>query len=240
MVKFSKINAKLEGQGILTFKLPAGHSCPGAKECRTFADPDTGVITDGVGQKYRCYMALMEAAFKTVRTRAWDNYNTLVEARTTEKMVELLALALPRGWRGVRIHDDGDFFNLAYFRAWLAFARVNPRLLFYAYTKSLPFWVVEMQLGNIPDNLVLTASYGGRYDHLIAQHDLRNCRVVNHPDEAEALGLTIDHDDSLARNARVKSFALLLHGHGQKKGSEASAALKRMRDEGIEYSYSSK
>ena len=239
MLKFSKINAKLEGQGILTFKLPAGYSCPGAKDCRTFVDPDLGTVRDAPGQKYRCYMATLEALRPLMRELAWNNFNELTAARTTVRMVELLTEAMPKGWRGVRIHDDGDFFNLDYFRAWTMFARLNPHLFFYAYTKSLPFWVLEMQRGEIPDNVTLVASRGGKYDHLIDRHNLRECVVVFHPDQAAALGLEIDHDDSLARNPAVHKFCLLIHGTGP-KGSEHAAALTRMRKEGVLFSYGAK
>lgn len=238
MVKFSKENAKLQGQGILTFKLPAGHSCPGAKDCRTFADPDTGTITDGPHQKFRCYAASLEAVYTSVRELSWHNFDTLSAAGTTERMVEELVTSMPKGWRGVRIHDAGDFFNIHYFRAWMAVAQVNPHMFFYAYTKSLPFWVAEMQKGNIPRNMVLTASRGGRHDRLIDLHALREAVVVYHPDEAKCLGLEIDHTDALARDPKVLKFALLIHGTGP-KGSEHAAALKVLRKDKIGYSYSS-
>ena len=87
--------------------------------------------------------------------------------------------------------------------------------------------------------MVLTASRGGEEDHLIDKHNLREAIVVMHPDEAKALGLELDHDDSLARDPSVTKFALLIHGT-QPTGSDASDALKRMRKEGIKFSYSSK
>ena len=57
----------------------------------------------------------------------------------------------------------------------------------------------------ILDNLILTASYGGRDDHLIGMIDglhgenLRSAKVVFSEAEAEMLGLEIDHDDSTRR-----------------------------------------
>ena len=44
----------------------------------------------------------------------------------------------------VRVHDSGDFFSQEYFDAWLEVARGRPRTRFYAYTKSLPFWVARL------------------------------------------------------------------------------------------------
>jgi hypothetical protein len=59
--------------------------------------------------------------------------------------------------------------------------------------------------------------------------------VVFHPDEADALGLEIDHDDTHAAIGS-DSFALLIHGT-QPKGSDASAAIKQLKAEQIRYSY---
>jgi hypothetical protein len=236
-LKFSKENAKLQGQGILTFNLPAGFSCPGARECKAFADPDTGTITDGPCQRHRCYMATLECAYPNLRRLVWHNFNLLTLARETDKQSELLEMSFPRaGWRGVRIHTDGDFFSLAYFRAWMGMAERHPGLFFYAYTKSLNFWVSEEQMGRIPTNMTLTASRGGKYDKMIDQHGLREAIVVHHPDDAERMHLEIDHDDKLAQNPRVKRFALLLHGMGP-KGSKHAAALKKMREQNIQFSY---
>ena len=67
---------------------------------------------------------------------------------------------------------------------------------------------------------------------------LKTAKVVMHPDEAAALGLEIDHDESHAINAGP-SFALLIHGT-QPKGSEAAEAKKRLDREGIKYAYTAK
>ena len=51
--------------------------------------------------------------------------------------------------------------------------------------------------GNV-GNFILTASYGGTHDSIIKEYGLRYARVVFTTDEAHALGLSIDHDDSHA------------------------------------------
>jgi hypothetical protein len=90
----------------------------------------------------------------------------------------------------------------------------------------------------ILDNFVLTASYGGRADHMISELGLRSTTVVYSEAEAEKLGLEIDHDDSHAArpSLRNQDFALLIHGT-QPKGSEAATALKALKGKG---SYSRK
>ena len=70
-LKFSTGNAKLGKR--LIFSLPAGYSCPSAGHCKTFADRDTGKITDlpqegqAIGLEYRCFAAMSEARSKNCR-----------------------------------------------------------------------------------------------------------------------------------------------------------------------------
>lgn len=234
-------NSKLAGQGIATFALPSGFTCPGAMDCQTFVDllPDgSNKVRDGKHQEHRCYAASMEAAFPSVRASTRRNMEMLKKAKTVEGMAALIELTLAqkkwRNWRKIRVHTHGDFFNENYFMAWMEAARRDPTRFFYAYTKSLPYWVKFMAL--IPTNFVLTASRGGRFDHLIDEHGLRESVVVYHPDEAKKLRIKIDHDDSLARNPKVKKFGLLIHGT-QPAGSKAQAAKKRLEQEGVEFSY---
>jgi hypothetical protein len=84
----------------------------------------------------------------------------------------------------------------------------------------------------------MTASRGGRLDHLIDQHNLREAKVVFSEAEAEALGYDIDHDDSHAAipSLRDQSFALLIHGQ-QPAGSDASAAIKELKKNNVKFSY---
>ena len=147
-------------------------------------------------------------------------------------MVKLINDSLPENAGIVRIHVAGDFFNEEYMHAWYSVALNNPRTLFYAYTKSLRYW---LNIREFPElwNFVLTASYGGTHDHLIEEFNLRSAKVVFSEAEAEELGLAIDHDDSHAAKPTLRddSFALLLHGT-QPKGSAASVALKQLKGQG--------
>jgi hypothetical protein len=148
---------------------------------------------------------------------------------------------LPKKAGVIRIHVAGDFFNFKYFLAWCKVARMNPNVLFYAYTKSLKFWIQADAKNLIPDNLVLTASRGGRLDDLIESYNLRETIVVHSEQEAWDKGLEIDHDDSHAANpnSRDKDFALLIHGT-QAKGSTAAEALKILKRNKVKHSYSRK
>ena len=234
-LSFGFDNAKLTGQGIATFSLPAGYSCPRAKECLSRASRKTGKIIDGPNTKIRCFAATMELRAKSLRQSVDRNLRILKQAATVEEKSDLIYDAMPRrGWRTIRMHVNGDFFDESYFLAWMDVARREPDRFFYGYTKSLDFWVNNMAA--IPDNVLLTASWGGTLDHLIEPNNLRSALIVQHPKVAELMGLEVDHDDSLARNRDVHKFALLMHGT-QPKGTEAAANLTVMRREKVPFSY---
>tara|TARA_R110002020_G_scaffold322026_2_gene537889 strand:- start:2206 stop:2787 length:582 start_codon:yes stop_codon:yes gene_type:complete len=189
---------------------------------------------DGKHAIHRCFSASNEASFPSVYETRDYNYNLLRACKSEDEMVFLIQCSLPDSYSPFRIHVGGDFFNQRYFNAWVRVAREDKfQRIFYGYTKSLRYWI-ECPY-DIPDNLSLTASEGGREDFLIRKHNLKSAIVVNHPDEAAKLGLEIDHNDSLAIKSK-QSFALLLHGT-QKAGTESSQALSRMRKEGIKFSY---
>ena len=78
-----------------------------------------------------------------------------------------------------------------------------------------------------PENLVFTASRGGKYDNMIDSMKWKEALVVYSEKEAEQKGLKIDHDDTHAAFGK-KDFALLIHGT-QPKGSNASEALSLLK-----------
>lgn len=244
LLKFGKNNAKLKS-GVVTFSLPAGWSCPGAKSCKAIADRLTGKISDGEELEYRCFAASDEARLPTVRKARWHNYDLLIKARTEENMLGLLLNSIPAGQHVFRIHVSGDFFSRAYLRAWLGVMAQTPGSRYYAYTKSLKLVMDHLSTaGTWAENFQLVASRGGKHDSLIpaakAAFDSIGLRlgtsvVLGHPEEAAALGLTVDHDDSHAMSG--DDFSLLLHGT-QPKGSSASEAIKRLKSEGVKFSYS--
>ena len=256
MVKFSKANAKiealkqveslqkyLEGKKVYSFDLLSGFSCPFAKECLSKATENSEgkrTIKDGPDTKFRCFSASQEVQYTNLYNLRKNNLDNLRGLDTLELVKEILA-AMPKDLGVCRIHVAGDFFNEKYFLAWLAIAQLFPTKLFYAYTKSLKYWVNNRELVDSLPNFILTASYGGRDDAMIAEHSLRASKVVFSASEAESLGLTIDHDDSHAADPELKKqdFALLIHGT-QPKGSEASEALQLLRKNKVKHSYSRK
>lgn len=225
-LKFAKGNAKLENDTAI-LSLPAGHTCPFAKECFSKSDRVTGKITDGMQSKYRCYAASAENLFETTRISRWRNYETLKNCKTIPKMVGMIYGSLPRkGIKLVRVHASGDFFSQTYFDAWLKIASAKPNLIFYAYTKALPYWIARKN--RIPANFKLVASRGGKFDNMIKTYKLRNVRVVFSEAQASKFWkLKLDHDDKLAWQGD-ENFALLLHGT-QPAGTKAAKALYKLR-----------
>ena len=254
MLKFSKANAKTQAlandaelaeyltdnRKIYSLDLLSGWSCPHAKDCLSKAivqDNGKRKIKDGKDTQFRCFSASQEVQYTNVYNLRRHNFELLRNAHHTD-MVKIINDSLPPNAGIVRIHVAGDFFSREYMQAWYTVAMLNPSVLFYAYTKSLRFWVGGVTEMPTLHNFVLTASYGGRDDHMIDEFNLRSAKVVFSEAEAEELGLAIDHDDSHAAKPSLRddSFALLIHGT-QPAGSEASTALKKLKGKG---SYSRK
>ena len=245
-LKFSPMgnNAKLRqlvestfGKGYkgYSFSLPSGHSCPFAKDCLSKSDRITGKITDGKDTLFRCFSAMDEARSSNARAQRWHNFDIL-RKMSFEEMVTEIDTSIPDDMGICRVHVGGDMFNEKYFLAWLEVARRHSEVIFYAYTKSIQYWVSN--LDRIPENFSLNASRGSRVDGLIDEHDLKVAEVVYSLDEAIAKGLEIDHDESHAIKNNG-SFALLIHGT-QPSGSKASEAIKELKRQNVKFSYSRK
>lgn len=219
---FSNGNAKLKRDTAI-LSLPAGFTCPFAKNCRSCANRQTGKITDGPHAKIRCYAVTAECLFKNIRESRWRNFESLKAAKTVLGMANLIEQSLlpKRNIKLVRFGQSGDFYSQDYFDAWLLVARCHPEWIVYGYTKALPYWV--RRLGDIPSNLKLVASRGGTHDYMIEMFGLRSARVVFSEREARRKWhLPIDHDDTHVWKYD-KDFAILLHGT-QPAGSKAGKA----------------
>lgn len=242
MLSFGHKNAKL-GKNVLTFSLPAGYSCPGAKDCLSRANRKTGKITDGPETQFRCFSASAEALYPNVRQSRWSNFEQLKRLKTADEMARLIEASLKENAKLVRCHVSGDFYSQEYLDAWLIVAYHRPKTKFYFYTKSLDFWVNRINLiGNgfrrgLLHNVIPTASYGGKFDSLISEYSLRSAKVVYSKRDAKALRLKIDHTDKLAMK-HGNDFALLLHGV-QPGGTPAAKALSALKAEG-EFGYGKK
>lgn len=187
------------------FNLPAGYSCPWARDCLLKADRRSGKMVKGPHNVFRCYAAVAER-FPAVRANRWHNFDALRKCKTAAELTQLLLISLPANATRVRIHGSGDFYNQNYFDAWLAVARARPHVLFWSFTKSVQLWI--NRLSDIPANLILQASRGGLQDQLIDAYRLKSATVFPTLAAAQASGLPIDTDDTYA-SSNQGSFALV-------------------------------
>jgi hypothetical protein len=235
-------NLPMEVTGIASWSLPAGYSCPEAQAClaKVIVTPEgKAKLIDGEDALFRCFEATMEAMRPSIRINNAENFAAVLACNNDiEAMADVLEAAINKGAPRLanlfRIHIGGDFYSANYLRAWFLVARRFPMMHFFAYTKSIRHLVSVGYFPNsgrneAPSNINIVASYGGRNDALIGEYGMRSAQVVYSEAEAEALGLMIDHDDSLAAFG-TESFALLIHGT-QAKGTDASEALKLINRE---------
>lgn len=236
---------------IYSLDMLSGYSCPYALECfsRAVSHDSNGnplklsdvpnggklqlKIVDGPKTKFRCFSASQENQYPNTFLARKHNFDLMKNQSNSLTMFQELDRSMPKNLGVCRIHVGGDMFNRHYMLAWGMLAEKHNDRLFYAYTKSLEFWIkFRDYIDNLP-NLVFTASYGGKFDHLIEPEGLRSAKVVFSKKQAKGLGLEIDHDDSHAADPskKNKSFALLIHGT-QPAGSDASEALKQLKGEG--------
>ena len=191
-MKFIK-NTKYYDGVVYEWNLPTGHTCPFALECLVKVDKETGKF-ENKSNDYRCYAASAER-FPAVRNHRWKNYDYVSNGNKP---------ILPKDCKSVRIHSSGDFFNQKYFDMWVEIAKENPNGEFWAYTKSLKYWV--NRINDIPDNFVLTASRGGRNDELIEKYNLKNVTIIKKRGNVD-LSL-IDVNDNLARKKHLNFYLL--------------------------------
>lgn len=225
---FSTGNAKLNGNTLI-FNLPAGKTCPGANICKSMAVQTASgrKIFDFKSTEFRCFAASSEVQYDGVFANRAENWLEVKYHLHNGNLAEYLNTELHKNLKKkhtrVRIHESGDFFSREYLMAWILVAQTNPNLDFYCYSKSLEFF-----LGlTLPENFYLTASYGGKFDHLIDEDCFpRYAKVVNSIEDANTLGLPVDVDE---RHCFTPGpFAILLHGT-QPKGSEAGKAARANR-----------
>jgi len=217
---------------ISSFSLPAGYSCPAAKDCQAFFNPKTRKILDGKNQKYRCYAASDER-YEAVRNKVWHNFDLLKPIRNDKQaMFNLLNDSIKANkhtFRSqiIRLSVHGDLFTYEYLEAWIKIAKLYPKKIIYGYTKSLHFLKKYIdENGSLPANFRMVASQGGKYDHLL-KHFKRVANVVFN--ESDAI-YPIDSDERYALNETPQPFSLLIHGN-QKAGSDAMQAIIKIRKE---------
>jgi len=146
--------------GITAYKSMTGKLiCPFAKDCVKFCYAQKGAYS------WSNVKPAFEKRYELTKT---DNFINLMNSEIKRKKVDFL-----------RIHDSGDFYSKSYIQKWFTIANDNPKVKFYAYTKSF----ILFQGLTIPNNLDIIFSEGGKHDKLINTKIDRHARIFNNKQE---------------------------------------------------------
>jgi len=191
--KTSKLNNKrVFNFGIIANKSLEGKStCPFAKGC--------------LGADYKCYAQKGAYAWPKVKQAynnrylltKQDNFINLMNEAIQKKKVDIL-----------RLHDSGDFYSIDYLNKWVEIANANKEVIFYAYTKSIPFFKKNL---DIPTNLKIIFSEGSKKDNLINTSKDRHAKVFKDINSLLSAGYINASDNDLNAITDNKKVGLLLH-----------------------------
>ena len=157
MKKTSKENnTKIFNFSIPAYKTKAGKiTCPFAKECIKYCYAQKGNYT-----RFPMIQQLMEKKYELSKT---ENFINLMNKEIKKKKAKY-----------IRIHDSGDFYSVKYLNKWIQIAKDNKSVIFYAYTKSIKFFINGLKL---PKNLKIIFSEGSKTDNLINVNKHRHARI---------------------------------------------------------------
>lgn len=186
------------GSSLRMFGLPAYRArsgkliCRGAKEC-----------VHGCYARQGWYKQILAAGAARERNLALALSRRFVPTMHAE-------IQRSKVLRFVRLHDSGDFYSDHYFNSWLRIVRDNPQVTFFAYTKVVPL----MRWRGLPANLLLVASEGGKWDHLIDRAGDAVLRVFPLAEAMAGTGfVNITKGDDLACLQKgVRHLGAIYHG----------------------------
>jgi hypothetical protein len=211
---------RFESGSVGVFDLPAGYTCPAAKDCLTRAErnPERDcweVVDYG---KFRCYAASQEALYPSVRKLRWKNYNDIMNSRNL--IADLCTMVEFSPHKYIRLHSSGDFFNMRYYKAWLQVAEKFPNRIFYGYTKV--DWLLDEEWRT--DNFRFNLSLGGLNDNKFLNQSWLPVTGVAIDPKAEYPHPLITGALTEIAVLERKSFYIPIHGT-QPAGSRESKAV---------------
>jgi len=191
---------------VLGFGIPADHNfvhagvqmntCPKALACKAVCYAKQGrYVMDNVvkARKHNLRMSLRPTF---VRHMIADLNQMVVRSKVCRKPYNV-----------VRLHDSGDFYSQEYLNAWATIAATFPHVIFYAYTKSL-----HLSFDNVPANLRITQSVGGRHDNLVQLGSSHSRIFSSHAARKRAGYIDGNLSDIPAIQGKVK-IGLVYHGN---------------------------
>ena len=191
MKKTSKENnAKIFNFSIPAYKTKSGKiTCPFAKECVKYCYAQKGNYT-----RFPKIGELMEEKYKISKT------NTFIPLMNEEIRKKKAT--------HVRIHDSGDFYSIAYLNKWISIANDNKDIIFYAYTKSIKFFINGLKL---PKNMKVIFSEGSKNDNLINTAKDRHARIFKSKELLAAAGYIDASNNDLKAITGNKKVGLVYH-----------------------------
>jgi hypothetical protein len=188
-----------------SFGLQAVKTCPGAGDCKS-----------------DCFALAGNYVFKNVKAKQQERFlasklSNFVDVITTE--IRSLNVG------AVRIHDSGDYYSRKYLAKWIDIANKNPDVILYSYTKSINFFKSDYNTWaiDIPKNMIVTFSYGGRYDKLI------NPKTDKHALVFQSLEQLLEYNyknnsvtDDLAYDKETIRVGLIAKNYRKKIGFEST------------------
>jgi len=201
-------NGKLKADGIASFNIPPVSTCPARGACQKFCYATQGQQWMASGYKRRVagFKATLDTDFVTVMT-----------AELISERVKTL-----------RIHDSGDFYSPEYLLKWAEIARRLPNVQFYAYTKQVI--LLKRLASQLPENLKLIQSLGGKLDHLI-DRSLPHARIFATLDELQSAGYAdASESDKPAATRGVNLIGLVIHGNKKKQFNGTQGAPNESRN----------
>jgi len=179
---------------VMNFSLPAYKTikgqtvCPFAKDCIKY-----------------CYAQKGNYKYPNVIKGLNKRYELSKTADFVPKMNATIILERPTH---VRIHDSGDFYSPKYLNKWISIAKANKDVIFYAYTKSIKFFIDGLKL---PKNLKIIFSEGSKIDNLIDENKHRHARIFKSKELLQAAGYIDASNNDLKAITSNKRVGLVYH-----------------------------
>jgi len=179
---------------VMNFSLPAYKTikgqtvCPFAKDCIKY-----------------CYAQKGNYKYPNVIKGLNNRYELSKTADFVPKMNATIILERPTH---VRIHDSGDFYSPTYLQKWLDIATQNKDVIFYAYTKSIKFFINGLKL---PKNMKIIFSEGSKTDNLINTDKDRHARIFKSKELLQAAGYIDASNNDLKAITSNKRVGLVYH-----------------------------
>ena len=191
-----KNNTKIYNFSIPAYKTKAGKVvCPFAGGCQKYCYAQKGNYT-----RFPIVQELMEQKYKISKT---EEFIPLMNEEIQKKKAKY-----------IRIHDSGDFYSVAYLLKWVQIANENKSVIFYAYTKSIPFFKGTFQgkpIVKVPTNLKIIFSEGSKRDILINNNSDRHARIFKSKELLAAAGYVDASDNDLQAITENKKVGLVYH-----------------------------